>query len=245
MKADPFRQQRLLELQALDTRLGQLEHQIRTLPEHAALADLQARAEDADAEVVRLRTAHDDVQRELAKADADVTLVRDRATRDQQRLEAGSGSPKDLQGLQHELTSLARRQATLEDVEIEVMERAEELAAAVERAERTAADLAQEATTVTGERDANVSRLNAEHLDVAAGRAAVVAEVGEELLALYDRVRAHSGTGAAALVARRCTGCRLELTASDVSKFRSAASDEVLRCEECRRILIRTPESGL
>ena len=66
-----------------------------------------------------------DVQRELRKSEADVEQVSTRAARDRARLEAGTGSAKDLQGLQHELESLARRQSDLEDVELEVMERLE------------------------------------------------------------------------------------------------------------------------
>ena len=67
-----------------------------------------------------------------------------------------------------------------------------------------------------------------------------------ELVALYEKIRAReNGVGAAALHQRRCPGCRLELTASDVSRLRDAAPDEVLRCEQCQRILVRTPESGL
>jgi predicted nucleic acid-binding Zn-ribbon protein len=54
-------------------------------------------------------------------------LVRDRAARNQARLDAGTGTAKDLQALQHELVSLARRQGELEDIELEVMERAEGL----------------------------------------------------------------------------------------------------------------------
>ena len=44
---------------------------------------------------------------------------------DQAKLDSGQGSAKDLQALQHEITSLAARQSALEDVELEVMERLE------------------------------------------------------------------------------------------------------------------------
>ncbi|MDQ3358996.1 MAG: hypothetical protein M3520_09220, partial [Actinomycetota bacterium] len=111
MKADPTRQQRLLDLQAVDTRLGQLDHRLRGLPEHARLEELARAAADLDTEAVRVRTALGDVQRELAKADSDVQLVRDRAARDRQRLDSGTGTSKDLQALQHELESLAAGRA--------------------------------------------------------------------------------------------------------------------------------------
>ncbi|NLG20193.1 MAG: hypothetical protein GX555_02015 [Actinomycetales bacterium] len=245
MKADPTQQQRLLDLQALDTRLGQLDHQLRSLPEHAELEALTARAADLDAEVVRTTTARGDVQRELAKAEADVQLVRDRAARDQQRLDAGVGTAKDLQAIQHELESLARRQTTLEDEELEVMERAETLDAEVAKAEADREALAAQITEVTASRDTKAGALQADRDEVASGRDAIVADVGDELVALYDKIRATSGTGAAPLLQRRCGGCQLELNQVDLGRIRSAAEDEVLRCEECRRILVRTAESGL
>lgn len=245
MKADPTRQARLLDLQALDTRLGQLDHQVASLPEHAELEALQRRARDEADDVVRTRTAHDDVQRELAKAEADVQLVRDRAARDQSRLDAGTGTAKDLQALQHEIATLARRQTTLEDVELEIMERAESLAADLARAQRRQEETAAQTAALSGTRDEKAASIGGQRDQVAAGRAALVGAVGEDLVALYEQIRAQRGTGAAALVARRCTGCQLELNAVDISRIRAAAEDEVLRCEECRRILVRTAQSGL
>jgi predicted nucleic acid-binding Zn-ribbon protein len=245
VKADPSRQRRLLDLQALDTRLAQLDHRRRTLPEHARLQELQARLEELEAEAVRARTALSDVQREVAKAEADVQLVRDRAERDRQRLESGTGSAKDLQALQHELESLARRQATLEDEELEVMQRAEDLQAEVDRVEAQLAEVRSEVDEVTAARDAKVAEIDAERGEVASGRDAIVADVGSDLVALYDKIRATSGTGAAPLVQRRCGGCQLELNTVELGRIRAAAEDEVLRCEECRRILVRTPESGV
>ena len=77
-------------------------------------------------------------------------------------------------------------------------------------------------------------------------RARVLTEIPAELVTLYEKLRIdHNGVGAAALHQRRCEGCRMELTPVDIGRLRDAAPDEVLRCEECRRILVRTPESGL
>ena len=147
MKAAPHQQQRLLDLQAIDTRIDQIQHARTHLPQLAEIADLQRNADVIGAEYVRVRTAHDDVQRELRKSEADVQQVRDRAARDEARLNSGMGTAKDLQALQHELESLARRQRELEDVELEVMERAEaiesDLAELQAGRERVAAQLAE------------------------------------------------------------------------------------------------------
>ncbi|HEX8970943.1 zinc ribbon domain-containing protein [Oryzihumus sp.] len=246
MKADTSRQWRLLDLQALDTRLDQIAHRKATLPELKELAALEVQTGALDSELVRARTAHGDVQREVAKAEADVQLVRDRAARDQARLDSGQGTAKDLQALQHEVASLARRQGELEDVELEVMERAEALEARVRELEAARAELTVKVDALEAARDKALADLDAEAAQVTANRANVVPGVGEDLVALYEKIRANSGgVGAAALHQRRCEGCRLELNQVDINRIAAAADDEVLRCEECRRILVRTSESGI
>ena len=60
-------------------------------------------------------------------------------------------------------------------------------------------------------------------------------------VAVYDTALG----GAAALRARRCGGCSLELDHSELAAIAKEPSDTVVRCEECSRILVRTHESGL
>lgn len=246
LKADQSRQWRLLDLQAIDTRLDQITHARARLPYIATIAELRDRLAAIDTERVNARTAADDVQRELVKSDQDVQLVRDRAARNQARLDSGQGTAKELQALQHELQSLARRQSELEDVEIDVMERAERLTARVAELDAHRDGLVERLESHEAQLAEAFRELDAEAAQVAARRADVVAGVGPELVALYEKIRASSGgVGAAELRQRRCGGCRLELNNVDISRIRNAADDEVLRCEECRRIMIRTGESGL
>ncbi|MFZ5869374.1 MAG: zinc ribbon domain-containing protein [Actinomycetota bacterium] len=237
-------QRRLLDVQALDTRLAQLAHRRRTLPEHAALEALEQRRAAVADQLVAARTIAADVQRELAKAEADVEQVRQRAARDQAHLDSGRGSAKDLQGLQHELQSLARRQAELEDVELEVMERAEQAEAAQRSLETTSAELDAERAALVERRDAALAEIDEQVRAVQAERDAAAAGLDVGLMSLYEKVREQSGgVGAAALRGRRCEGCRLELNQTDLQRIRSAGEDEVVRCEECRRILVRVPEA--
>ena len=210
------------------------------------MAELEAQAQALDSELVRARTALGDVQREVSKAEADVQLVRDRAARDRARLDAGTGSAKDLQAITHELDSLARRQSELEDVELEVMERAEAAEAQVGRIEAERARVAADLEEATRARDEALQQLDREAAQVGAPRADAVAGVGADLVGLYDKIRTNSGgLGAAALRQRRCGGCQLELNTVDMNRIKAAPEDEVLRCEECRRILVRTAESGI
>lgn len=245
-KANALDQVRLLDVQTLDTRLRQLAHRLRTLPEHQQLTDLEAERRGLADRLVQVRTTAADVQRELRKAEADVEQVRTRAARDRARLATGTGSAKDLQGLQHELESLARRQSDLEDVELEVMERLEAaqteasaLAAAVATAEARSAELA-------ASRDGAAAEVEAEAASVTVQRDDIAENLDQELVALYDRIRDRSqGVGAAMLRGKRCEGCRMELTPAEIARIRGLPADDVVRCEECDAILVRTTESGL
>jgi predicted nucleic acid-binding Zn-ribbon protein len=245
VKADPDRQLKLLDLQALDTRLSQIAHARTHLPQLAELADLEGKARLLDDQLVRSRTELGDIEREIRKAEADVQGVRDRAARDQARLDAGIGSAKDLQAFQSELESLARRQSDLEEIELEIMERAEAVQSDVAELERGRGELTERIDRLTQERDARLGELDGEAAQVGAPRESLVEAVGADLVALYEKIRTTSGTGAAALRQRRCGGCQLELNNVELGQIRDAAADEVLRCDECRRILVRTAESGL
>ena len=243
--APAFDQQRLLDVQALDTRLQQLAHRRRSLPEHQRLEALEKERADLTRRLVQADTLVSDVRRELRKAETDVEQVRTRAARDQARLDVGTGSARDLQAVQHELVSLARRQSDLEDVELEVMERLEEAQARAGEVRAALDAAAAERDALTASRDAAAADIDAEAAGVTAERDEIAAGLDAGLVALYDRVRASSGgLGAAALSGRRCQGCRLELTPVDLGRIKAAPAEEVLRCEECRRILVRVPQGA-
>lgn len=247
LKADPFAQLKLLDVQELDSRIDQLRHQLASLPEHEQISALQAaRGTLADQER-DARILVDDLTREQKKADADVEQVKARRERDRTRMDQGLvTNPKDLERMTHELTTLERRISDLEDAEIEVMERLEEAegALAATTAQLTSTDEQLAAATVA--RDERSTELNESLSSVQAERATAVQGLPADLMGLYDRLRASKqGIAAAALRARQCGGCRLTLNPSDLAVIAKAPVDEVVRCEECSRILVRTAESGL
>ena len=247
MKADPFVQLRLLELQSLDSALDRLAHRRRTLPELAEMARLDGLVDALRDGVVRAETEVSDLAREQAKFEKEIEQVRARKARDESRLASGSiTASKQLQDLEHEVASLARRQSDLEDSELEVMERAETAQAGLDQltGQREAhlaarAEAERAATAATVEIDAELEK-------TAAARAELAATMPADLLALYEKIRAaEGGTGAGEIARGRCGGCHLDLMNNEKSAFRAAPPDEVLRHEECGRILVRTAESGL
>ncbi len=244
MKASPDAQRRLLDLQAVDTALAQLAHRRRSLPE---LAEIDAAARELSAledERVRAQVAVDDLDRDISRYEKDIEQVRIRKERDQKRLEAG-GALREIEGLQHELATLNRRQSELEDAELELMEQRE-------TAQATLDDVTARLTAATERRDAAERRRDEALADITkeeefktSSRGPLAADLPADLVALYDKIRLDSGLGAALFRSGRCGGCRIELYGADLARVKAAAADEVVRCEECRRIMVRTGESGL
>ncbi|WKX74198.1 zinc ribbon domain-containing protein [Streptomyces sp. XD-27] len=247
MNAAPADQIRLLDVQALDVRLSQLAHKRRTLPEHAEIESLNADLTQLRDLLVAAQTEESDTAREQTKAEQDVDQVRQRAARDQKRLDSGTvTSPKDLENLQHEIASLAKRQGDLEDIVLEVMERRESVQERVAELTGRVESVQAKADDATARRDAAAEEIDAETATVTKEREVIAGTIPDDLLKLYDKLRAQQGgVGAARLYQRRCEGCRLELNITEVNEVRAAAPDAVVRCENCRRILVRTPESGL
>lgn len=173
--------------------------------------------------------------------------MRQRAVRDQQRLDSGAvSSPKDLENLQREITSLAKRQGDLEDIVLEVMERRESAQERVAELTERASAVQAKADDATARRDAAQAELDGEAASVGKERALVAASVPADLLKLYEKLREQQGgIGAARLYQRKCEGCHIELNITELNEVRAAAADAVVRCENCRRILVRTSESGL
>ena len=244
MKAAPEAQRRLLDLQAIDTALAQLAHRRKTLPE---LAEIDAVAREVSAledERVRAQVAVDDLDRDITRFEKDIEQVRARKERDQKRLDAGAAM-REIEGLQHELTTPqpaavragGRRagadgaarggRATLTEVRKRLAEAGERRAAAEAR------------------RDAAFAEITKEEEFKSASRGPLVADLPADLVTLYDKIRTDSGLGAALVRSGRCGGCRIELYGADLARVKNAPADEVVRCEECRRIMVRTAESGL
>jgi predicted nucleic acid-binding Zn-ribbon protein len=246
VKASPEAQLRLLELADLDAELGRIAGRRRSLPEHAQLEQLDRRDAQLRDSIAALDAQEGDLKRAQAKAEADVDQVRSRVDRDRQRLDAGQVSnPRELENLQSEIVSLTRRQSDLEEIVLDLMERMETAQHSNQAASAERAEIGSRRQDVMARRDVALGELAELSGKAQDRRTAVATEIPPDLIKLYEQLRTQHGVGAAALRRGQCQGCHLSLNTVDLNTIRAAPPDEVLRCEECRRILVRTAESGL
>lgn len=244
--ASPQEQARLLDLQTVDTTVLQVRRKRSELPAIAAVRDLEVASGAVDYKIVAATTEVSDRTLDLRKAENDVEQVVNRATRDRERMDSGAGSAKDLEGLARELESLAKRQSELEDVELEAMQALEEAQAALDALKSDRERITAELDAARAELAERTSQLDAQEADLLAERALLSGGLPADLIALYDKLRADlGGIGAAMLHRGACQGCHLTLDATEIGRIRGLPEDSVARCAECRRILVRTGESGL
>ncbi|CCH28294.1 C4-type zinc ribbon domain-containing protein [Actinosynnema sp. NPDC047251] len=245
MKADPAVQRRLLDLAQVDAELSRVTHRRRTLPEIAEIAEAEKTVRAKTDALTTIETTLGDLNRDVKRQETEIDQVRAREDRDRKLMQSGSVGAKQLTDLEHEMATLQRRQSALEDDLLELMERREAVEADVQHA-RVALDKAQEALSdAARRRDSVLADLESTETKRTADRKLAATQFPEPLLALYDRVRKHKGIGAALLRSRRCGACRIELDSNAFSKVRESAADEVVQCEECGAIMVRTGESGL
>ena len=240
MQASTEQQSLILELQLLDNEIMQANTKLKSLPEIEQLLHIEKRVTAANDELAIVKSESDQIALELRRGEVDVETVTDRIKKDEARLSSGNATPKELEQLQHEVETLKKRQESLEEIELEIMIRND---AVIARSNTLTTDLASLQTLkdeISGRLQSATDEINQVIADKNTARTLVANKIEKALLDLYEKIRGNGGgVGAAALVGNKCNGCNLAINAVEMERINSLAKDELLRCEECRRILVR------
>jgi predicted nucleic acid-binding Zn-ribbon protein len=244
LKASQDEQALLLDIQSIDTKLQQLEHRAKSLPEHAVLQQFAVENAELLVTLAEQKGVLEDARIELKRVESDVQVVEARITRDSARLQASS-SVKDVAALEQELAMLKKRQFDLEEIELTVMEKVEQQDAVVGHLGEQVGSVQGRMADVEGERDSAMKLIDAERATAAANRSALVAKVSPELFALYEKQRERYGSGASLLRGGVSSASGVKLNENDMVAIRAAAPDDVILCPDSNAILVRTGESGI
>jgi predicted nucleic acid-binding Zn-ribbon protein len=226
-------QLKVLRLAELDLQAASLNQKVKTLPEAIAHKELLIEFETNRDLRIAAETELSDLSGEINRAESDVEQVVKRIEKDESRLNAGQGTPKELEQMQHELISLNARRSELEEVELEVMLRADAIKDRIKDLSAKEAEFAVKVAEAAVARDSVLAAIDAELQVALKARAELLPQIEKALADLYEKF------GAAKLHAGQCTGCNLAINAGDLGKLNALPAEEVARCEECRRILVR------
>lgn len=232
---------RLLDVQDRDVHLEQLQHRRETLDDRAALASQLATRSHLSLELAEVAEQLSVQLRSQKKIEDEVSVIESKAATETRKLNSGTvTAPREIQSLSDEIDALGRRQRTLEDQELEIMEAVETLAGEVDALTSMRDAAAAEADRLRAAIDEQVHVIDDEIASITVERDAAVAEIPDELLARYDKLRAKlDGVAVARLEGDRCLGCHVSLPAMEVDAARHAAPDAVVIHEDCGRILVR------
>ena len=240
MKASHSNQQAILEVQRLDDQLASLAQREATLPESIALNSTTIKRNNIRDLRIAAETERTDVKRELARAEGDVEQIVTRIQRDEARLNSGTGTPKELEQTQHELVTLGLRRAELEEAELTIMVQVEAITNRINELSAEEEKLAAEIAELEIKRENALTIIVNERNAVSEKRAAIAAPISQALKDLYTKLAAdNNGNGAAPLVGNECKGCHLTINATEVARIATLPAEEVVRCEQCRCILVR------
>ena len=244
MKAEVVQQRSLLELAELDAQMSRIDHRAKHLPEQQQVEEAQSAHREANDRLAAVQIALEDLDAQVAKFESEIDAVRQREDRDRSLLAAGTVDARQLTELQHELETLQRRQSSLEDSLLEVMERREELQDQQAGGLAEIDELQTKLTDAQRACDETCTEIDQLRHQSVSRRDELVAELDADLVALYERQRSRGGAGAGPLQGRRCGACRIEIDKGELARISAAAEDEVLRCPECGAILLRVKGAG-
>jgi hypothetical protein len=242
--------ERLLGLQALDTRIAQLEHRNEQLPEREQLQTLEREARDLADRIEDAEKHHSDLARLHRRYDDDLSSVLAKRGREQELLYSGRVTAiRELQGLEEEVAALGRRQRVVEDKLLDVMEQMESADADRDELRGTRESLAARIDATRASLDAASAEIGEECDSVRSDRAATAAEVATDLLERYENLRRRiGGVAVARLEGTSCLGCHLTLPLMEVDRLRrlpdvgeaapGGSDKSSATCPSCGRILV-------
>ncbi|WP_395311075.1 C4-type zinc ribbon domain-containing protein [Mycobacterium sp. AMU20-3851] len=239
MKAEIDQQRTLLTLADVDAELRRIAHRAANLTEQQEVDRLQEQHRVANDQLAVVGIALEDLDGEISKLESEIESVRQREERDRGLLAGGTVNPKQLSELQHELETLERRQASLEDSLLEVMERREALQAQQSEELARIDQLQNELSAAQRARDEAQAEIDSAREGCGVRRSGLAGSLAPELLALYEKQAERGGIGAGLLQGRRCGACRIEIDRGEMARISAAEPDDVLRCPECGAILLR------
>ena len=230
----------LLELQDRDTAIDRLRHRRDTLPERAALESVRTERDDAGARLTEATSRLEEVAREEQRFDDEARSLEDKAAEVERRMYSGEvTSPRELQTLQADVDQLRRHRRSLEDRELEVMERRESLDGEVNGLDGRVRELEAEAQRLSAALSEVEAEIDGELSGERAARDEIAAALDAGLLEDYEGCRARArGMGAARLNGNTCQGCHLSIPSVEAERIRKSPPGTVAHCDNCGCILV-------
>lgn len=237
MKATSEHQSTLLDLSRIDLQLRRNQKSIDEITRgDEVLAQRQLLLANSERLLVA-RNEMDALKLELVRAETDLKLVETRIAKDEQLLQQSSNQ-KDVQGIQSQLQALAKRRGELEDAELVLLERKDEIDVSLKSINAERAEIQKLLESLETQQTAGLAKLTSGQQLLRDDRVRNLSQLSSELAEHYEKLFA-KGVGVGRLDGLVCDACGMTLGGDSLESVRNTPSDELAHCGECGAILVR------
>lgn len=240
----------LIELQSLDSRLGEVRAQLAAFPKR--LTEVEARVKAGQDELSKAKEALTQSLKDRKKYELDVEQWKEKVRKYKDQIYEVK-SNEAYKALQHEIQMAEAEISKAEDRLLERMVSGEEFERQVKAAEKKLKEVEAAAQAERARLQAEQAETKKQADALTAERDQVVKSVPEDTLDHYHRIaKKHAGVALAEVKDETCTMCRVRVRPHVFEALRKADCQEIFHCESCTRILYyieqpagQTPEQAM
>ncbi len=223
----------LLIIQDRDRKLRQLNTELKNAPHERKALEAKLAGTAAALDAAKLRAKEIEVKRK--ELENSVGSLNERISKyENQKL--GTKKNDEYQAFDHQIETLKKEIAGLEDQELALMEAAEAQKVVIAAADKAASETRGMVERQIADLDSKIKAIGGQREEITAERAKLAAGVDEDLLDTYQRLfDKKDALAIAALANEICQGCHVKAQTHIVHAVKSAK--DVTHCLNCGRIL--------
>jgi uncharacterized protein len=225
--------EQLLVLQDREQKITQIQTEIKTLPLERESLESNLAAGIAGVEALKQRARQIEVDRK--KMELDVGTRKESISRLKTQ-QYQTRKNDEFQAMGHEIERYENEIKKIEDEELELMMRADQVKADLAAEEKKATAAKNSISRQLDDLEQKSKTLESQLQELSKERAALASNIDEDLLNRFERLFKSKGDAAVvALEHEVCTGCHMKVTTQTAHHVK--AGKEIVSCENCGRIL--------
>ena len=233
--------EKLFALQGEDALLGQLEHQIITLPEREKLISV-LETKNVTEDLIFVKQAESvELRKNEKRLELELSSIETRLKEGDEKLYSGViTTEKEAKSLQDEIGHLKERQDALESELLEILSQIEDLTTAINEVNSQLEVQNKDIQVLEDAIKRVENELNQKVLEAKDRREETVKVLTDEILKSYEAHRVHFPSDAVVRFnGPTCNGCHLTMSAMETDRIKGLEVGALTECSECGRLVVR------
>lgn len=239
MKVIPEIQKKLIDFVSIDSQITNLNSKIKNHPLKARINEIENRIPGIEATKVENYSKIEELKKQINRVELDAENIKRRIESDTQRLNSSQTNAKQLPQIQHEIETMNAKLFEIENLELDLMGELENLSNTQKNLVKMVEEIVTELNLQKNNLDKELAQLVKELTQFSETRTHLLVAFEPDLIKLYEKIRQDHGIGAGILDNNKCGACQITISPAEFEVIRKTDSSEIVRCENCRCILVR------